>query len=90
MSSAIPEGLHVRFFHDRKPYTYFWKKPNGAIVTKVAKGRTYCYLENEDNESVVTGVAYCSDEDHYNKSVGRAISMGRALKAYEELSLSNA
>lgn len=73
----IPDGLHVRYYHDRK-----YELVERTLESR--GGRTYCYLEDENNNPVVTGIAYCSDKDGYNKQIGRAISLGRALKAYHE------
>jgi hypothetical protein len=79
MMREVPEGYHVRFQHSRILQNTFPK-----LLPSPRGGRTYCYLEDESNVPVVTGVAYCSKEDQYNKKIGRAISLGRALKAYDE------
>lgn len=38
-----------------------------------------------DNKIILIAYAYCSIKDNYNRSIGREISKGRALKAFEEI-----
>lgn len=79
----LPEGLHFRYEHCRN-----FSKPNGygfdpTIISPLG-GVTLAYLENDKNEILETGAAYCSETEQYVKKIGRDISSGRALKAYYE------
>lgn len=88
MLSEIPEGVTPVYEHCRS-YT----DPEGTVNPK--GGTTFCRLYKQeepfDDEGkklehpgfpLAVGVACCSQEDQYNKARGRAISLGRALKAY--------
>jgi hypothetical protein len=44
----------------------------------VKEGVTSCYVNREDND-IYIGKAICSEEDQFNKSVGRKIALSRAL-----------
>lgn len=81
MTKTIPEGLHARFEHCRN---YQAGPFNGmAIPLDPRGGTTSCYIEDEDNNVVAHGYAKCARAEQYNKKIGRDISLGRALKAYE-------
>ena len=40
---------------------------------------TVCLIKS--NETLARGIAICSEKDHFNKAVGRAIAFGRAQRA---------
>lgn len=84
MPREIPEGLHARYEHCRN-YQLGSLDVTGVETMPLNSrgGTTCCYLEDEDNKVVARGYAQCSPSDQYNKSIGRAISLGRALKEYE-------
>lgn len=69
--SYIPEGIVARYFHTRV---------NNRIV------KTICELVDvKEHVVVVTGCACVSPKDNPSKKIGRAISIGRALKLYHLL-----
>lgn len=53
---------------------------------RIAKGgRTICFLkEVKEFGSYFRGVAECSKKDTYNRSIGREMAFGRALKKLEQ------
>ena len=64
----VPEGIIVRFFHIR-------------VGSRIVE--TICNLVEKDSGSVLaTGHAHVSPKDNPSKKIGRAISIGRALKIY--------
>lgn len=80
MQREIPEGLHARYEHQRNFNVFRLNFRTESRSIDPRGGKTICYLENDNNEVVATGVARCSDEDSYVKKIGRDISLGRALK----------
>lgn len=76
MRKEVPEGLHARYEHVRPLEPPLYDRP------KSCGGNTYCYLENDGNVALASGVANCNVNEQYNKKIGRDISLGRALKSY--------
>jgi len=80
---TIPEGLTVKYQHRRnctrpvKMGDYSALDPRG--------GETVASVFDTDGNLVASGVACCHAKDNYSKRIGRAIALGRALKAYREL-----
>jgi len=68
--------------HDLKPVFYYLQNgtPNNSI--------TSCLLLR-GKEIAARGVAICSPADCFNKKRGRNIALGRAMKAYEKMILSD-
>lgn len=58
----------------RDPIFYFDHKEQTAV----------CLLISEDGQPIARGVSICSSFDHYDKEVGRAIAIGRALRAIKK------
>jgi len=64
----IPEGVLVRYFHIR-------------VGTRIVE--TVCNLVEElSGDILATGHSHVSPKDNPSKKIGRAISIGRALKIY--------
>lgn len=79
MKVTVPEDHVVKYEHHRHYLTSMKVSPRG--------GMTVAYLyRKEDLEAggiaiaVSSGVAHCHPNDNYNKRIGRAIALGRALK----------
>lgn len=74
-------GVRVRVTHQRLTVP---AGENGEITVYLPKGgRTVAVLQHPKSQvTLSTGVANCSDLDTYNKSVGRMIAVGRAVKEY--------
>jgi hypothetical protein len=73
-----PEGTHFRFEHCRN-----FSQKDGVVVLSPLGGTTICYLEEDrTNKVLAEGYANCSKTEQYVKKIGRDISSGRALKAY--------
>lgn len=88
---SLPDRYHVRYEHCRNYMTgprVFHKGFDSPPMASKG-GTTICYIENEDNQVVVSGMAVCSKEDQYNKKIGRAISLGRAMKELEKATAYN-
>lgn len=80
---SLPEDLHARYEHCRN-YNLV-QYPGGEEPSPLpCGGTTRCWIENKENIAIVVGYATCSDTEQYNKKIGRAISLGRALKNLEE------
>ena len=65
-------GYKVRVMHYRN------KDNNGNIVPK--GGKTVVTITDPSNGQTFQGLAKCSDKDGFNKRIGVAIAMGRALR----------
>jgi len=76
------QGYKVRVIHKR----FFIKVPKimGFANEVSAKGGTTSIdITTPDKQHTVSGSAKCSLEDNFNKKVGNAIAVGRALKELE-------
>jgi hypothetical protein len=57
---------------DDNPYTQY-------------KGKTSCYVDDiESGELLLEGEAYCSENDIFDKAVGRKISLARAIESLDK------
>lgn len=74
MKREVPDGLHVRYEHKRMVDNVNFKK-----VIQPRGGVTIAFVEDEHNEPKAVGAARCSNQDQYNKKVGRKIALERAL-----------
>jgi hypothetical protein len=83
---ATELGLSVRFQHVRvDPEGRYLTGPVGHAQAK--GGITHCYVEKqagfEGDKPVYTAIAHgqaaCNPKDTYNKGIGRAIALGRAM-----------
>jgi hypothetical protein len=82
---TIPEGLTVKYIHRREVEPIekaSIRHPHPTVAPR--GGITTAFLSDADGRQVAQGVAVCHEKDNYNKRIGRAISLGRALKAYRE------
>lgn len=77
-----PEDFVAEFEHQQfeKPITVLL--PNGHEITP--RGFTYCVLKTKGGIVLREGLAWCRDNDQFNKSIGRQISLGRALKSWHK------
>lgn len=88
--NQIPEGYKVEYEHHRNilmPQGIFvpTRFPTKDPVLKVGLvhphgGRTFARILDANGNLVAVGEAQCSPKDNYNKTIGRQISLGRALK----------
>lgn len=74
MNDQLPEGTKVEFSHNRRRSSAHVIEPRGGVTT------AYIYEDKVEGRVLATAQAHCSDEDNYNKKIGRQISLGRALK----------
>lgn len=93
MKPVVPDGLTVKFWHERFPSYYgieertiltpfFPKELREQKITPHAKGgQTVARLYDVEGNLVAEGVATCHENDNYNRRIGRDIALGRALKA---------
>lgn len=65
----VPEGITARYQHLRDE--------NRIIITTVCR-----LINNDSRETLKVGYAHVSPKDMACKKIGRAISLGRALKLY--------
>jgi len=47
------------------------------------RGRTMCII-TENDEEISSGEAFCSQNDHYDKSIGRKVALTRALAQLDD------
>jgi hypothetical protein len=79
----LPEDYMVRYHHirehdDAPPYEGVWvPSPKG--------GETIAKIFDPEGNEVMQGRATCSPLDPFNRSLGRKIALGRALKNLELL-----
>lgn len=71
-------GYKVRVIHSRVYYyEHYCAKGNGVLQQK--GGNTHVEITTPDNINI-SGTAFCSDKDNYNRKLGVKIALGRALK----------
>lgn len=51
--------------------------------SKSYTGTTRCFFQRGD-DVILESVAYCSESDKFNKSVGRKVSLTKALKQFSD------
>ena len=81
-------GFKVRVIHKR--HQKIVKKIDGDYLENSAKGgTTVIQITTPDKQTDVEGAAVCSIEDNYDRKVGNAIALGRALTSLsrEQISL---
>ena len=80
-------GFKVRVIHKR--HQKIVKKIDGDFFENSSKGgATIIEITTPDKLTDVTGTAVCSIEDNYNRKVGNAIALGRALANLSEEQIS--
>lgn len=72
--SHVPRHLQLRVYYDTE-----LRDPES-----LHRWRTTAYLIDSNGICHATGVAECSSSDNPNRKIGRAIAVGRALKAYHK------
>lgn len=71
-------GYKVRVIHTRRYVTH--RKFSGPALELSARGgSTTIEVTTPDNQQTVSGKAVCSNDDNFNRKVGNAIALGRAL-----------
>ena len=72
-------GFKVRVLHKRQQVSI--KKFGGDqyFENSAKGGTTTIEITTPDKQTDVRGVAICSNEDNYNRKVGNAIALGRAI-----------
>jgi len=81
-------GFKVRVIHKR--HQTIIKKIDGDYLENSAKGgTTIIEITTPDKQMDAGGIAVCSVEDNYDRKVGNAIALGRAiaLLSDEQISL---
>jgi hypothetical protein len=80
-------GFKVRVIHKR--HQKIVTKIDGNYFENSAKGgTTIIQITTPDKQTDVEGVAVCSIEDNYDRKVGNAIALGRALSDLNEEQIS--
>ena len=81
-------GFKVRVIHKRHQVSV--KKIGGDqyFENSAKGGATIIEITTPDKLTDVTGTAVCSIEDNYNRKVGNAIALGRALANLSEEQIS--
>lgn len=95
LAEATELGLTVRFSHARPAGEYVVTAPGRATQRPAAKGgETICCLmrtqHNPDSgedelKTILVAYSRCNPRDTFNKGIGRAISLGRAMSAYRDI-----
>ena len=80
-NEAYAKFFHFRNFGDIG--TYLSRAEAPWAIPLPFGGATYCILEDENQDILAFGYAVCSEQDNFNKKLGRTIALGRALKSYE-------
>jgi hypothetical protein len=90
---VIPAGVRVHITHLRRPGRpipgrggYVTKRElRAANVSPAPRGGcTYAELYDADDRLLAAATAVCSDQDQFNRRIGRDIALGRALKNLNE------
>jgi len=82
IKSLRQQGYKVRVMHARHHQTK--QKISGTVLELAARGgSTTIELTTPDKQHTVFGKAVCSLKDNFNKKMGNAIALGRALAALE-------
>jgi hypothetical protein len=76
----MPYYMHAEFEHRQFEQQVVIRLANGREITP--RGFTHCILKTESGMVLAEALAWCRDTDQFNKSIGRQISQGRALKAW--------
>jgi len=71
------QGYRVQVIHDR-PVSFYQKIDGSVRVLQPKGGVTIINITTPTGETV-TGAARCSEKDGWNRKVGNAIALGRAL-----------
>lgn len=74
-------------FHDTIYNALFLRQIKKHAVDEYApyiNGVTCCQLERADRSVASIGYAFCSINDNFNKKVGRAVALGRAIRELEK------
>jgi hypothetical protein len=71
-------GYKVRVMHSRH-YRYFERMDGTCKEVLSRGGSTTIELTTPDKQTTVFGKSVCSVEDNFNRRVGNAIALGRAL-----------
>jgi hypothetical protein len=80
-------GFKVRVIHKR--LQTITKKISGDYLENSSRGgTTIIQITTPDKQTDVEGVAVCSIEDNYDRKVGNAIALGRALSDLNEEQIS--
>lgn len=97
MNLDIPNGYEVDIFHYRHApgpgggLTLVTKQEASVLGREINPrgGLTIAQIVREDHEGwrvvICDGEAYCSENDNYNRKIGREIAVGRALKVFNEI-----
>jgi hypothetical protein len=80
----VPEGYSVKFTHRRFHRSAHPGKFDDHPVLSEKGGWTTARLIGPDGLVVLAETAYCHPSDNYNKRIGRAVSLGRALRRARE------
>ena len=56
------------------------------LISTTLNGATVCHIENDQREVLATGYSFCSEEDQFNKKLGRQIALGRAIAEFNRFS----
>lgn len=82
---TVPEHLTVRYSHVRNWKVEMTFKMDGGVRRYIdEKGGTTVATILDGDKIVARGRAKCHPRENYNKRLGRAIALGRALKALED------
>ena len=95
MQPQLPEGVTAKFAHYRRirlresfsPEDYFVDRIDEHIFPDQILPRggfTECYLYDSEGNKIGEAMAACNDRDNFNKKIGRAIALGRALHSLEK------
>lgn len=96
LAEATELGLTVRFTHSRPAGQYVVDDASGTVAQRPAAkgGETICALlrpqHNPDTgedelKTILVSYSRCNPRDTFNKGIGRAISLGRAMRAYRDI-----
>jgi hypothetical protein len=100
MLTQVPDHLHVRITHRRQRVTvvrdgHYDDRHDCLYVDRhlvhverrvePKGGATYVTFEAEDGAIIADGVAFCRDDECFNKKIGRKVALYRALADYESV-----
>lgn len=76
------DGYDIYFKHKPVERGYTTSTFDGRELDTDYHGVTYCIIEKEGEGTIEEG-AFCSTQDIFDKSVGRKLSLARALASFD-------
>lgn len=77
------DGLDIYFKHNKDEWGFITANRNGKEFLTPYKGVTTCYIKRGE-ETIAEASGFCGQTDKFNKSVGRKVSLTKALHGFDK------